>query len=563
MIDRRTLLGGMVAAGTLMGLGGCSFGSAQTNKGADAVPVSWVRYRIGTPAAIDPLYVADEAGRIVVSQLFDTLLRYDFDTQELAPRVASSYQVSEDARTITFTLVSGATFHNGDPVTSASFKRAWERLVRPLPVAGEEGAEASDAAEDTASYSPSAHLLRHVAGYDALRRSDASELVGLRCPDDQTLVVELTSAKADWPYVAAHPALAPIPQAALDDPESFAASPVGNGPFKMKRAWSPKDDVRLTANKACALGAPTIEGVLFVTESDTSTAYKQFQAGDIDVCDVPVDQYEEAEETAGVAADGRTMEPGARLIHSDRPAVTYLVCNTSAAGLSQAVIRRGLSHAIDRETLCEKTLKYSGAPATGPVPPCLAAGDASLWPTCAHDLDAAADLLDTTHPADEAGKRDLSLTLLYRKGGVHKRIADQVASDLALVGCTIQAQALEADELDERYRLGDFELMLATWEPACTSIEAFVYPLLRSGTADGARQSAYANAELDAVLDQVATTVDHMARRDLCIQALGMAAEEMPFIPLLYPAHTKVASARIMHLAIAPDALPDLCAAQK
>ncbi len=159
MIDRRTLLGGMAAVSTLMGLSGCSMGSSQANKGADAVPVSWVRYRIGTPVAIDPLNDADEPGPKVVSQLFDTLLRYDFGTQELTPRVALSYQVSEDARTITFTLVSGATFHNGDPVTSASFKRAWERLVCPLPAAGEEGAGAPSAEEDMALNSPSALLL--------------------------------------------------------------------------------------------------------------------------------------------------------------------------------------------------------------------------------------------------------------------------------------------------------------------------------------------------------------------------------------------------------------------
>lgn len=560
MIDRRTLLGGMATAGALAGLGGCGMDSSHANKGADAVPVSWVRYRIGQPTAIDPLYIDDEAGRIVAGQLFDTLLRYDFDTQELAPLAASSYQVSEDARTITFTLVPGATFHNGEAVTSASFKRAWERLVSPLPMTGKD--TLSDA-DDAAYYSPSAYLLRHVAGYDALRRADASEMVGLRCPDEQTLVVELTSAKADWASVVAHPALAPVPQAAIDDPESFETNPVGNGPFKMKRAWEPGGNVRLTANRECALGTPSVEGVLFVTEPDTLTAYKQFQAGDIDVCDVPVDQYREAEDVAGVSADGRTAEPGFRLVHSDQPAVTYLACNTSAAGLSQAVIRRALSQAIDRESLCEKTLKYSGVPATGLVPPCMGVGDAGLWPACSHDLDRSAELLETTHPANEKGDRELSLTLFYRKGGVYKRIADQVVSDLALVGCTVDAQAMDAVDLDERYRAGEYELMLATWDPACVSIEAFVYPLLRSGASDGARQSAYANTEIDAVLDQVCTTVDVTARRDLCVQALGMAAEEMPLIPLLYPAHTKVASGRMTYLTIAPDAQPDLCAAQK
>lgn len=563
MIDRRTLLSGMAAAGALAGLGGCSFGSTQTSKGADAVPVSWVRYRIGTPAAIDPLYVADEAGRIVVSQLFDTLLRYDFDTNELTPLAASAYQVSEDARTITFTLVSGATFHNGEAVTSASFKRAWERLVRPLPVAGEESAAASSAAEDAASYSPSAHLLRHVAGYDALRHAEASELVGLRCPDDRTLVVELTEPYAGWPAIAACPALAPAPQAAVDDPEAFATNPVGNGPFKMKRAWSDKDDIRLTANHEYVLGEPSVDGVLFVTEPDTLTAYKQFQAGDIDVCDVPVDQYDEAEDASGVAADGRTMEPGARLIHSDQPALVYLACNTTIPSLTDATVRQALSQAIDRETLCDKTLKYTFAPATSPVPPCVSAGTVGSWPACAHDLDRAIELLNGVYPVDEAGERELEITLIYRKGGVHKRIAEQVVSDLSAAGCTVRAQELEAADFHERFEAGDFELALTTWAPADVSLDAFAYPLLYSGESTSQHRSVYSKAELDEVLVQSRSTVDDAARRDLCAQALGAAAEEMPSIPLLYPAHTKVASSRITHLALAPDARPDLAHAQK
>src|SRR5690242_6007653 len=45
----------------------------------------------------------------------------------LAPSLAESWSVSEDARTYDFVLREGAKFHNGDPVTAADVKFSFDR----------------------------------------------------------------------------------------------------------------------------------------------------------------------------------------------------------------------------------------------------------------------------------------------------------------------------------------------------------------------------------------------------------------------------------------------------
>ncbi len=114
--------------------------------------------------------------------------------------------------------------------------------------------------------------------------------MGLRCPDDLTLEVSFTRQNASFPTLASHPALGPVPSSADVDPEGYASKPVGNGPFKLKRAWSQGDaDIRLARFDGCSTTPALAEGLLFSIQGDVASAYNQFLAGNLDICDVPVD----------------------------------------------------------------------------------------------------------------------------------------------------------------------------------------------------------------------------------------------------------------------------------
>src|SRR5207244_3044009 len=69
--------------------------------------------------SLDPLAIAatDRGGSesLIVRQIFEGLVRYDPHTLRPRPALASSWRVSEDARTFTFDL-RRARFHNGREV---------------------------------------------------------------------------------------------------------------------------------------------------------------------------------------------------------------------------------------------------------------------------------------------------------------------------------------------------------------------------------------------------------------------------------------------------------------
>ena len=281
-------------------------------------------------------------------------MKFDFEANELKPLACESYEASDDAKTFTFHLIEGATFHNGDPVTAADFKRGWTRLVSPKSAVQVE-------------YGPSqiAYHLSMVKGYSELAAGDADDFAGVTCPDDNTLVVELTAAYADFPYVCSHPALAPVPEAAESDAKNFYLAPIGNGAFMMKpdTKWEDGQYIDLVRFDDYHGDKAKIDGIHFGVQKDIETAYKEFQAGNFDVADVPTAQIDAAKKEYGTSEDGYTMnDKGRMLLVPSPPRITWSA--TPIIDLQQRRLRKGVSLCINRET-------YLRSPSSklAPVPP--------------------------------------------------------------------------------------------------------------------------------------------------------------------------------------------------
>ena len=196
MMGRRAFVGGTLATGALAALAACGK-KGGSDAGSGAAGGATINFYINNPVCIDPYNTQESEGTQVEFQLFDSLTTYDFEAKELKGLVADSWEANDDATQFTFHLKSGTKFHNGETVTSKSFKYGWERICNP---------ETNPGSPSVISY----HL-SFVKGYDEMLDGSATELSGVTCPDDDTLVVELTSALADFPYVCSHPAQELLP----------------------------------------------------------------------------------------------------------------------------------------------------------------------------------------------------------------------------------------------------------------------------------------------------------------------------------------------------------------
>lgn len=551
MCSRRSLLRATIAAAGSLALAGCT--DFAPERGSQVQGSSDPRRGIITvgslpPACIDPAGVADDAGSQVVFQLFDPLMRYDYEYNVLTCLAAESYTVSEDQREFTFKLRE-ATFHNGDPVRALDFKRAWERIISPASGA-------------VAVNGPSgwAYLLSLVEGYQALRDGATTRLAGVSCPDERTLVVRLSAAYADFPYVVCHHCLGPVPAAADSDAAAFARKPIGNGPFAMTGEWEQGAERIELARFADYTGTvTTIDTVRFDMQESVEDSYRALESGDLTLSACPIESVD-ANAASWKSSDEERLEitETRRTVLGVSPTVSYLVCNTAVAPLDDVRFRRALSMAIDRDGIAKRVYRGARMAADGILAPVVPGYREDAWLYAAHDEDAAAALLDELYPAGPDGMRDVSLTIAYSEDSGHKNAMEQIAEDLAAVGIACELEEVPFADLVVRYRSGSFQLGRFDWTCDFPSADNVLFPLFHSASVGAFNFARYANERVDTLIDDARATGSAGERTRMLQEADDIVSDECPVVPYLFGAYAYVGNRRIESLHIDPQGFAHL-----
>ena len=544
-MNRRTFVKGGLAASAMAALAACGRKGGDTSAASgSAAEGGTLSYYINNPSAIDPYDLEEDQGMMVGYQLFDALTTYDFTKNELVGLAAESWDVNDAADEFTFHLVKGAKFHDGTTVTSKSFKQGWERILNPNT--------------STEHASAIGYHLAMVDGYSELSAGEADELKGVTCPDDDTLVVKLSQAYADFPYVCMHPALSPVPDCALEDFDTFFFAPVGNGPFKMDGKWEDGQQINLVRFDDYSYGEKAkLDGVHFNIQKDVQTAYTEFQAGNLDVAQVPTTQLKDAISQYGESEDGYTATTGKEVLTGDELSIYYLMLNVNDEQLKDKDLRHALSLAINRQAICDTVFEGTREPAGGIVPPGIKGYVENEWADSRYDVDAAKKILDEKYPADANGKRNLSIALTYNLDGDHKSVMEMVMADWSALGIETSSNTAEwASILSNTYPNADFQVGRLAWIADYPIMDNFLYPLFVTGGDNNYGQ--YSNADVDkGLLDAraIASDDERVAKYQ---EVDKLIAEDMPVIPLFYYKHQMVCSQRVKSLYMDPQKLCDM-----
>ncbi len=540
-MNRRTFVKGSLAASAMAALAACGKKSTDSTTSGDGSTGGTLNYYINNPTSIDPYDLEEDQGMQVGYQLFDALTTYDFESEALVGLAATSWDVNDAADEFTFHLVEGAKFHDGTTVTSKSFKQAWERIVSPTT--------------STAHASAIGYHLAMVEGYSELSTGDATELTGVTCPDDNTLVVKLSQSYADFTYVVMHPALSPVPDCALEDFDTFFYAPVGNGPFKMDGKWEDGQEINLVKFEDYSYGeVAKIDGIHFNIQKDVQTAYTEFQAGNLDVASVPTTQLKDAISQYGESEDGSTITPGHQVLTGAELSTYYLMCNVQDETMADLDLRKAISMAINRQAICDTVFEGTREPAGGIIPPGIAGYQENTWEYVKYDVDAAKEILDAKYPADADGKRGITVALTYNLDGDHKSVMEMVMADLAAVGIDTTSNTAEwASILTNTYPNGDFQMGRLGWIADYPIMDNFMYPLFYTGADNN--YGGYSNADVDAAILKARATADDAERIAAYQEVDKLVGAEMPVIPLFYYKHQMVGSSRVKYLHIDPQKL--------
>lgn len=113
---------------TLAACGGNEGGISEEGTSAGAVTDTTIRVGISSTPDLDPAVAHTDSSTQAMANLYDTLVFTPADGT-IKPRLAESWEASEDGLQYTFKLAEGVKFHDGSEVTAADVKFSMERLL--------------------------------------------------------------------------------------------------------------------------------------------------------------------------------------------------------------------------------------------------------------------------------------------------------------------------------------------------------------------------------------------------------------------------------------------------
>lgn len=447
----------------------------------------------------------------VLHHVFETLVGFRADLS-IGPALAGSWAVSQDGKTYTFTIREGATFHNGDPVTSADVKWNWDHRVAA-------GAE-----------------WFCNAFYDG---SQGLKVEALETPDPRTVVFRINEPNALFLAQLANiqcNGWVASPKNAGPDGKWIEGSAIGSGSFKLKE-WvksqyitlekydgykPPKEKASGYAGDRTAL----VDEAKFMIIPDTSAAETALFAGEIDV--LPNFESQRIED-----AKAR----GLQVMTTSGLSLTPLLIQTTDPLMSNVKLRQAIAHAIDfKQIAAARTANLADFNPSG-VPQASAFFDEDFlkWP--AYDPEAAKALLA------EAGYKGevIKIQTNTRYQGMYEN-SILVQAMLAGAGINAELEVLDwAAQLDN-YLAGKFQLQSFGYS-ARLDPSQFYGVIMGDKKVEPTAQ--WDNPEAWQLYLKSTKTTDFEARKAVFKEIHALMAKDLPIFGLYYEPVVAAVGAKI------------------
>lgn len=171
---------------------------------------------------LDPAVAFDTTSAEIDEAIYEPLVTYNKATYQIIPDMASSYTVSPDGLTYTFTIRQGVKYSNGDTMKASDFvfelKRLLDKKMTPKP-------------------SPGNSFFEIIQGATAYYNGTAKNITGVSTPTPDTLVIKLTKPEKFFIQVLAMPFLSAVDPAYVNKVGNAAmdtTTAMGTGPFELK-----------------------------------------------------------------------------------------------------------------------------------------------------------------------------------------------------------------------------------------------------------------------------------------------------------------------------------------
>lgn len=484
----------------------------------------------GAPETFNPQLVTSAITIDATSnQIYNRLLEYQTSDNTLGPALANSWHVTRDSKMITFYLRKEISFQTTEYFTPTRFLNAddvifsFNRILQTdHPYHGVGGGKYPFF--ESVNFSGLIKEIEKINDYTIrfkLNYPDSSFLANLA----SDFAVILSKEYAD--------------QLALNNnKKQIDILPIGTGPFKFKE-YSPGAVIRYYKNENYWRHPVNVDQLLFdITTSNTGRLTKLL-TNECDVIAYPI-AHNEIEQ-----------HPELSLQHVTSFNVAYLAFNTNKKPFDNPLVRKAISHAINKPAIIKSVYGGRATIADTLLP-------VDSW---AHSDDIASlpfSIALAKAFLIEAGLSDgfemdlwaMPVQRAYNPNAL--KMAKLVQADLAKIGITVKIVSYEWATFLRKLAAGEHQTAMIGWSADHPDPDNFFTPLLSCTSATaGNNRTFWCNEEFDQLIKNSLLTTNVHQRKQLYYKAQQIIADQVPLFPIAhsqrYQARNKSVTGKILN----------------
>jgi len=429
------------------------------------------------PVGLDIMQSSIQTTMSVGYNLHDTILKPQEDAT-VKPGLVEKWEKLNDL-TWKFTLVKGATFHNGEPIDAAAVKFSFERLM-------------GDALKST-------------------HRGKLNLFKGVEVIDERTFTMSTSEPYAPGLYMLAQYFFIVPPKYVqqVGDAE-YNLKPVGCGPYRLER-WVKGQEVVMTAYEKYYGPKPAYKRLIFRGVPEEASRIAALLTGEADVVSgIPMHQRP------------KILASGKAYLTDQMGSMNYLGLNTYEKPFNDVRVRQAVNYGVNRELINQALFQGKAILCRGPISPRTFGADPALKPY-PYDPEKAKKLL-----AEAGYPNGFEARLAY--GTYMPQIQEQaeaIAADLGKIGIRVKLEPYERAVMWERYKNRQHQMFIYFWDDA-PEPDRYMYSLFHSKS----RDYYYKNETVDRLLEKGRTTLDPAERAKVYHQIDRFLYEDAPWVYL-------------------------------
>lgn len=437
----------------------------------------------------------------VIKHVFDGLVRYYEDHNQIEPALAVSWDVSPDKKNWIFHLRKDVLFHDGSAFDAHAVHFSFKRIIdKKHPFYPEE-----------AGYG--GYFLRHVETIEVI--------------DDYTVKFVLKEGVAPFLSILASPTLGIVSPVSIKKLKGeFTNHPVGTGPFVFKE-WIKEDKVVLERNDRYWGGKPYLKTVVFRQVKNRHERLTGMRAGSIHITDVldpniinKMKQYDNIQ-----------------LKHIMGANLLMLTINNEKKPFDNIDVRKAVAYALNKERIVKFLYQEIANPAVSIIPP-------TIWGHHKGLVDYEYNPEKAKTLLKKAGYPNGFKTTLWQMpverpyNPKPKQISTLIQSNLSAVGIIVDIIKIKNfDDYWKKSAFGEHELMLDGWVGAYFDPDHFIYLLLDKDNAtkgSAMNLAFYKDDNVHELLIKAQQTMDREERTRYYYEAQEIIHRQVPNIPIAH-----------------------------